>query len=713
MTHPNSPQLPNSLRRLNELAYNLWWTWYPEAEQLFDRLDPEGWWRLERNPVALLQGLDPDRAARCSADGAYVQLYQRVMAAFDSYMRGDDTWFDRHYPHLSGRHGLIAFFSAEFGLHESLPVYSGGLGVLAGDLCKAASDLGVPLVGCGFLYPQGYFIQSLDGRGHQHALYRKLDFSRAPLSVPRAGNLIVSVPVGDPQRDVLARVWEVRVGRVQVYLLDTDVEGNGQLDRELTYRLYGGDQRVRVAQEIILGIGGMRALHRLGIRPQVLHLNEGHTAFAPLERIRQVMEDGKRSFDLARAEVELGTLFTTHTPVRAGHDRFSDELVAGMLDGYWRKLGLERAEFLQLGEQRDDVPQPFSMTALALRLAGQRNAVSRLHGRVSRRMWHPLWPDHSEQAVPITHVTNGVHTGTWLAPELRNRLAVRAGCEPSNFGQPAHWSAVDAMPDDELWSVHQRLKVELLEYLGRREQIRRAAGLALRDAWPADGLHPDALTIGFARRVATYKRLTLIFSDFERLRAIMGHPERPVVLILAGKAHPADEPARALVPVVFEFMRRPGLAQVVFVEDYDLAVARAMVRGVDVWLNTPVPYNEACGTSGMKAAMNGVLNCSVLDGWWAEAYDGHNGWAIGGPPPADHEPEASRDLLDSTGLYRLLEEEIVPLYHERGADGVPSGWVRMMKAAIRSLGYAFSAQRMLEQYVQRFYVPSAGRARHE
>jgi starch phosphorylase len=607
----------------------------------------------------------------------------------------------------------IAYFSAEFGIHNSLPIYGGGLGILAGDHCKEASDLGVPLVGVGFMYPQGYFHQRLSVDGRQEAVYEYLDRADAPLGLaftPEGKRCLVAVPIDE--RQIYVQVWHVRVGRSALYLMDTDVEENAPWDRELSARLYGGDLEMRILQEIILGIGGVRVLRTLGIHPRVWHLNEGHAAFVTIERSREFVAAGIPLSE-AVAEVQRTTVFTTHTPVPAGHDAFSFLLVDRYLHSYWRQLGLDRDRFLALGSYREPWGEVFHMTVLALHMAGWRNAVSKTHGGVSRRMWQVLWPDTPVEQVPIASVTNGVHVPTWVAQELDQLYGKYLGPDwVKHHDSLALWRRVYDIPDEELWWVHVRLKHKLISFI--RERARDLWRKEHRDPVQviASGalLDPEALTIGFARRFATYKRATLLLQDLARLQTIMQDRWRPVQIIFAGKAHPADEPGKHLIHQVYVLAKEYGLGgQIAFVEDYDMHVAKFLVQGVDVWLNNPVPPLEASGTSGQKAALNGVPNLSVADGWWVEGYNGGNGWTINAADPAS---EASgRDVSDARTLYQLLESEIVPLYYQRDSDGVPRGWVRVIKEAICSITPLFSARRMVKEYVERFYVPAAREAR--
>jgi len=702
-----TPLPPARISRLTELAHNLWWSWHPEARALFAAIDSKLWDMTAHNPVKLLREVLSARLLMLSQDPAFLRRYDAVMMAFDGALKTHDTWFTRTAPDLAET--TIAYLSAEFGIHSSLPIYGGGLGILAGDHCKEASDLGVPLVGVGFMYPQGYFHQRLSVDGRQEAVYEYFDRAEAPLvpALTPAGNrCLVAVPIGD--RQIYVTVWHVRVGRAALYLMDTDVEENAPWDRELSARLYGGDLEMRILQEIILGIGGVRVLRALGISPRIWHLNEGHAAFVTIERLREFVAAGM-PFSEAMAEVQRTTVFTTHTPVPAGHDAFSFHLVEKYLHDYWGQLGLDRERFLALGYHREPWGEMFHMTVLALKLAARRNGVSKTHGEVSRRMWQPLWPDTPVEQVPISAVTNGVHTPTWVAPELDRLYNKYLGPDwVKQHDNPALWQRVYDIPDEELWWIRVRLKHKLTSFI--RERVRQLWREEHRDPVQviASGalLDPEALTIGFARRFATYKRATLLLQDLARLQTVLQDRWRPVQVVFAGKAHPADEPGKHLIHQVYALAKEYDLGgQIAFVEDYDMHVAKFLVQGVDIWLNNPIPPLEASGTSGQKASLNGVPNLSVADGWWCEGYNGGNGWTISASDP--HTDGDGRDTNDAGTLYRLLEDEIVPLYYQRDSDGVPRGWVRVVKEAIVSIAPLFSARRMVKEYVERFYVPAA------
>jgi starch phosphorylase len=627
------------------------------------------------------------------------------LTALDAARAARNTWWAGHFPDLKSQ--TIAYFSAEFALHQSLPIYAGGLGVLAGDHCKEASDLGVPVVGVGFMYPQGYFHQQVSAEGWQEEAYERLNWSDAaiePATTPDGKSCIIAVPLGD--RSVLAAVWRVYLGRVRLYLLDTDLEENAPWDRELSARLYGGDRETRVQQEIVLGMGGVRALKALGLQPGVFHLNEGHAAFVVLQRIRELIEQGS-SFDDALEEIRKSTVFTTHTPVPAGHDAFPFYLVEKHLAGCWGSLGVNRDRFLALGSYDNGGGSQFNMTALALRSAGKVNAVSQLHAKVTRAMWGGVWPGVPENERPVAPVTNGVHVPTWSAADMGELFTRHLGSQwRDHQDDPAIWDAVLTIPDHELWAVRQALRRYLFTFLRERARQRWTVEQVGTPRVVAAGtlLEPETLTIGFARRFASYKRSELIFRDPERFARILNASERPVQIIFAGKAHPADDIGKHHLQRVYKRALNPVFGgRVAFVDDYDLHVAHFLVQGCDVWLNSPRKPFEASGTSGMKAAINGVPHLSIADGWWAEGYNGRNGWAVEGDHAGD---EDAVDAADATALYRLLEEEIVPAFYERDAAGVPHRWIAMVKEVIRSVAPRFSARRMVKEYAERMYAPA-------
>ena len=695
---PIDNRVPEKIGRLGELAYNLWWSWNPEARSLFKLLDRALWRSTQHNPVQMLQEIGPEDLNRVANDSLFYSYYKKAILAFDREMASNQTWFNRQYPKLNGF--LTAYFSAEFGLHSSLPIYSGGLGILSGDHAKEASDLGIPLVGVGFMYPQGYFRQRVPSHGWQEAVYEQLDMGRAPImpTLDEDGReRRITVPMSG--RTVAARIWHVRVGRVPLYLLDTDVDENDPWDRELSARLYSGDTEHRIRQEIMLGIGGVRALRALRIEPSVWHMNEGHSAFLVLECIREQVSQG-RSFEEAAANINRRSLFTTHTPVPAGHDAFPFHMVEQYFSGYWHELGLTRDEFLDLGRHEEEWGTSFNMTVLALKMSGLANGVSKLHGEISRKMWQSVWPERPEADVPITHVTNGIHVPTWLPMEMHQLFRRYLGPDwVEKHDDPAIWERLNDVPDDELWALHMSLKRKMVGYFQELARRRWIDGTNDPTQVMTSGtfLDPEALTIGFARRFATYKRAMLVFRDVERLERIALDIHRPVQFVFAGKAHPEDDPGKQLIQSVYNMAKHHRIGgRVAFIEDYDMHMARYLVQGVDVWLNTPRRPREASGTSGQKATLNGIPNLSVLDGWWVEGYNGANGWAFG---DGDELPDfEAQDAKDADALYSLLEDEIIPLYYARDRDDIPRGWVTIMREAIRSNAPRFCTRRMLKEY---------------
>ena len=701
---PDGFDLPKRISRVSELAYNLWWTWNPEATRAFSRLDAELWEGLGHNPIRFLHEIGRRRLNQAAKNKQYVALYDSVFANFDSYMKASQTWTSQNHPELNGR--PIAYFSMEFGLHETLPIYSGGLGVLAGDHLKEASDLGLPLVGVGFMYAQGYFSQRITEDGWQEALNNTLDFNNLPAIkvLDDEGNWLC-VDVEFPDRTVALGMWEIRVGRVPLYLLDSNLDPNTDSDKLLTARLYWSDLDRRVMQELLLGVGGVRALRALGYNPSVWHMNEGHAAFLTLERARELVAGGD-TFEQAIEKTRGQNVFTTHTPVAAGNDEFPLWLIEKYLAALWPQLKLTRDQFFEIARHQMPQGETFSMGVLALRNANGRNAVSELHGHVSRKMWNFLWNDKPEEDVPITHVTNGVHVSNWMARRLFN-LFKKYIAEDwyDRLDDPKIWNEVDTIPDAELWGVRLHLKRKLSFYMDER----------VRERWRAGGFHPVqvvssgvminpyALTIGFARRFATYKRAGLVLADVERLLRIINRPNMPVQIIFAGKAHPADEPGKQLIQQVYRQVKRAEMAgRLVFLEDYDINLARYLVQGVDVWMNTPRRPLEASGTSGMKAALNGVLNFSVLDGWWREAYNGRNGWSIG--EDRDLGSPSVQDEEDMESLYETLEKSIIPLYYDRDQNDMSREWVVRIKESLKTNIPQFSTRRMVKEYVERLYV---------
>ena len=702
------PVMPDRISRLYELAFNLWWSWNQPAQELYKVIDPTLWDEVNHNPVRFLSQVHPDKLNQTAGDSAYLEKYDGVLANFDAYMHPDTpSWFKTAHPELEGQ--TIAYFSAEFGLHEALPIYSGGLGILSGDHCKAASDLGLPFIGIGFLYPQGYFIQHITRDGQQEAIYEKLHFSEVPATPatnPKGEEVMISVDL--PGRRVYAKVWRIQVGRIPLFLMDTDVDPNQPSDRDLSARLYGGDHELRVAQEIVLGIGGVRAVRELGYNPFAWHMNEGHSAFLGLERTRELVQGYGLNFAEAREAVAASGVFTTHTPVPAGNDVFGFDLIDKYFNQFWPQLGLSREEFLYFAHQQQTWGDSYSMTVLALKMSGGHNGVSKLHGAVSRKMWEFLWPGVDSEEVPISYITNGVHTQTWLARELWDLYSRYLGANwLENLDDPAIWEALDNVPDKELWDIHSQLKVKLLDFVHQRvREHRLEIGEGPHDVAEAEHLlDPKALTIGFARRFATYKRATLIFRHAERIKKLLNDPDRPLQIIFAGKAHPADEPGKAFIQQVFQISKEEGFkGKIVFLENYDMNMARYLVSGVDVWLNNPIRPLEASGTSGQKASLNGAPNASILDGWWPEAYNGKNGWALG--EERTYQDQNTADEADSLDLYERLEEDIIPLYYELGEDQVPNGWVATMKESIKTIAPVFSTRRMVKDYTDLLYIPA-------
>lgn len=715
------PYVPAPLEPLLKLGKNLWWSWNPEARAVFARIDPVVYERVGHNPMALLAKVPQRRLDELARDTAYLAELDRVMGLLNAYLTRT-TWFDRTVGGDGKNQAKIAYFSMEFGVHESLPVYSGGLGVLAGDHLKSASDLGLPLVGVGIAFSQGYFRQSLDDEGLQHERYPPNDWHDLPVTLvtnEQGEPLIVRVALPDitggdkpkTPRDVALQAWRVEVGRVTLYLLDATVDGNAAEDRLLTNTLYGGDRAHRIKQELLLGVGGLRLLEALGISPAVCHMNEGHSAFLAIELVRRLIEKFGVPFAIAREVAAAGNVFTTHTPVPAGNDAFASDLVAPYLEVLAQGLGVPGTEVMRLGKVDPEVSgSDFVMPVLAIRMADQYNGVSVLHGREARAMWQVLWPRIHVDEVPIDALTNGVHIGTWVGPEMAELYTRFLGPEWREIeGDPAAWTSVEAIPDDELWSARERSRARMCKQV-RGHLLARASlrGRALRPGQVDNVLDPGALTIGFARRFATYKRATLLFRDIRRLEAILNREGCPVQLVFSGKAHPQDWGGKELIKEIVRISQTQGFqGRVVFVEDYDMGIARELVSGVDVWLNTPRRPFEASGTSGMKAGMNGVLHASVLDGWWCEAYAGDNGFAIGwGEEHADAE---HGDRLEAQALYRLLEEDIVPLFYQRDDRGLPRGWISAMKRSIATVAPVFNTSRMVKEYAERYYVPATKR----
>ena len=687
--------IPERISGLSELAYNLWWSWHPAARILFKMINRVVWKESRHNPVKMLRELPREVLDSAVNDHEYLHLYDIALTRFREEMETKRCWFAEK---IADPECLpIAFFSAEYGLHHSLPFYAGGLGFLAGDYLKECSDLGVPLVAVGFMYPEGYFLQKIRTDGWQENPDEILDRDAAPITRvlnEKGEQLVIKVPFIDPPIHVA--VWKVAIGRISLYLVDTDIDINDPWNRSIAYHLYIGDIEQRLRQEIVLGIGGSEILKTLGIKHSVLHLNEGHSAFALLERIRERVEEGM-SFDTAAEQVRKTSVFTTHTPVTAGHDIFPFHLMDKYFSHYYPILGLSRESFLQLGVNSKETTAGFNMTAFALKMSSYRNGVSKKHGEVARRMWHTLWPEKKEEDVPINSITNGIHVPTWIEPKIEllyNRYLGANWIEVHD--DPVTWQSIDNIPDDALWQAHYWLKMKLINFI--REQVRRRWIENRMDpvnvVTGGTLLDPLTLTIGFARRFTAYKRADLIFHNLDRLKVLLNNKWKPLQIIFAGKAHPVDDDGKRIIQRIFNFAHNPELGgRVAFVENYDEQLAQYMVHGVDIWLNNPLPPLEACGTSGMKASLNGVLHLSILDGWWIEGFNGKNGWAF----------EGTDDTHDAEAIYDILAKEVIPLYYDLGDDGIPHGWVKKMKEAIKSTSPLFCSRRMVKEYATKFY----------
>ena len=701
-----TPKLSEELKPLEELAYNFWWTWNYELQDLFKSINHDLWYQLGRSPVKLLRRVKQKRINELSEDKDFLEELNRIYEKYRNYMGNDQTWLEKNHPDATKK--TIAYFCMEYGIHESFPIYSGGLGVLAGDHLKTVSDMGLNFVAVGLLYKKGYFKQSIDKSGWQQNYFEEYDFDDFPIKPAKNNSgdeVFVVVKLED--KKVWAKVWQVMVGKTRLFLLDTDISQNEPEDRIITENLYGGNREMRIKQEILLGIGGVRALRQLDITPTVWHMNEGHAAFLALERIRENVE--KKHFDFKKAieAVKSNNIFTTHTPVPAGNDTFVLSLIDKYFGEYFAKLRISRNDFMGLGlEKMEDGYEQFNMTILALNVSAQANGVSELHGKVSRKMWQKNYLDLPIVEVPVGHVTNGVHIWTWVYHEMLDLLDKYF---PKNWREnlldKETWDAVDLIPDEELWQYHLKLKKRLIEFLhGRVHRQRMRLGETIEDIMEVEDIFgEDTLTIGFARRFATYKRAALIFKDLMRIKRIVGNPEKPVQLIFAGKAHPADNPGKELIRKIYELSRTEDFkTKIVFVENYDMNIARHMVQGVDVWLNNPRRPHEASGTSGEKAGMNGTINFSALDGWWVEGFNGENGWAIG--DNRNYEDTELQDRIDSVSIYSQLEKDIVPLYYSREEDNIPKLWVQKIKESIKSVGYNFNTHRMIRDYTENYYL---------
>jgi starch phosphorylase len=699
------PHLPESLAGLGDLASNLWWSWQPEARELFRMLDLPAWRETGHNPVKILEMLPSQVLEAAAGNPQYLRHYDSVLTRFRQDLENRVCWFTANITDTEC--APIAYFSLEYGLHHSLPFYAGGLGFLAGDHLKEASDLGTPLVAVGFMYPDGYLRQMINGDGWQEGADEVLDRDAAPIARvlnDQGEQLVVQVPVCDPP--IYVSVWKVMVGRIPLYLMDTDLPANDPATRHISDHLYINQMEERLLQEIVLGLGGTEILAALGIKHSVLHMNEGHPAFALLERIRERVEEGKMTYADAAKEVRATSVFTTHTPVPAGHDVFPFDLMEKYFGKYYPRLGLSRDDFYNLGRNPADPDAGFNMTAFALKMSDYHNAVSIKHGEVSRKMWQLLWPDKPEDQVPIIAITNGVHVPTWISPGFKLLFDRYLGPNwLEEHDNPAIWEPLDDIPAKELWEAHCQQKTKLIDRIQERTRLRWGNDRVSCTNVVAGGvmLDPNVLTLGFARRFATYKRADLIFHDLERLKAILHRPWQHVQIIFAGKAHPADDPGKRILQRIFNFARNPELkGRIAFVEDYGELLAQHLVHGVDVWLNNPLPPLEACGTSGMKGSLNGLPQLSILDGWWIEGFNDNNGWAFGG----NHGD--NQDAQDATAIYDILEHRVVPLYYKTDDDGIPQDWVQLMKNAIMSTAARFSARRMVKEYAQKCYQPALG-----
>lgn len=709
------PALPEELKNLAELAYNLYGTWDHQVIDIFRRLDADLWEKTYHNPVLMLGTIKQERLLQMSKDESFIAFMDRVYDKFKGHL-SQNTWFQKHYGNdKEVSTACVAYFSAEFGLTESLPIYSGGLGVLAGDHLKAASELGLPLVGVGLCYQRGYFQQYLNMDGWQQETYPVNDFYNLPLTLEKDNNgNPITISVDLPGRSVKAIIWRAQVGRIPLYLLDTNIDENNKRDQDLTDYLYGGDLETRVQQEILLGMGGFKALKALGINPTILHINEGHSAFLSLEKIKTYMKENSLSFKEAIELTRTSNIFTTHTPVPAGIDIFPIMLMDKYFSSYYNELGISRDEFLALGRKNQfDRFEDFNMAVFAIRLSSYTNGVSKLHGEVSRKMWQSMWPDLPVEEIPITSVTNGIFPQAWISRDMIELFNRYLGSQwMDNIYKQDTWFRVDTIPAEELWRTHERRRERLIVFTRRRlhQQLQQRGATQVELTEADEVLDPEALTIGFARRFATYKRATLLFRDLERLAAIFGNKEKPVQIIFAGKAHPLDNKGKEFIKEIVQVAKKQQFRHnIVFIENYDMNVARYLVQGVDIWLNNPMRPQEASGTSGMKVCFNGGINCSVLDGWWAEGFMPGNGWAIG--KGESYENQDYQNLVESNAIYDLLEKEIVPLFYDRTSDGLPKKWVNMIKMNMKTTCPVFNTYRMVQEYTDLLYATLIKRKR--
>ena len=706
-----NPQLPKNINRLQEIANNLWWSWNTEFLRLFKKIDMDLWENVEKNPVKFLRRVSQEKLEKAANDDKFVKEYNKVVKNFDDYMKSKDTWFNKHYP--ENKNDLIAYFSAEYGLDQTLPIYSGGLGILSGDHLKSASDLGIPLIGIGLLYKNGYFHQKIEGYGTQTSEYNDIDLDEVPINpVKNEKGEELTVFVKFPKRRLYLKVWEVNVGRIKLYLLDSDIDKNNPEDRDVTLRLYGGDQEMRIRQEIVLGIAGVRLLKELGLNATIYHMNEGHSSFLTLEIIKNIIEEKHVSFEVAKDIASSRTVFTTHTPVPAGNDIFPVALVEKYFKEFWPSLGIERDEFLRLGMKPCEELEPgFNMGILALKIAGKKNGVSKLHGEVSRELFGEVWPNIAANESPITHVTNGIHTCSWLPSNLKELYNEYLTTPTTPYWQDKiyldeTWKRIKNIPDERLWNAHLDRKEKLIKIIKENttQRLRRAGVNYDQIKEITSGISSNDLIIGFARRFATYKRATLIFKDLERITGILNDQSRPVRLVFAGKAHPADKEGQDLIKYIHELSMKPQFKGKIFLlENYNIAMSRYLISGVDVWLNNPRRPMEASGTSGQKASVNGVINFSVLDGWWAEGYDQTNGWSIG--TNDEYTSYHEQDIADSQSIYRTLENKIIPMFYEKNERGISGKWMEYMKNSIITTGGKYSTARMLVDYTNNLYMP--------
>lgn len=702
-----NPQLPKRIEKLQTIANNLWWSWNTEFLRLFKQIDRDLWETVEKNPAKFLKLVSQERLEEASKNQDFLKQYDKTVENFENYNESKSTWFSRNYP--DNKTDLIAYFSAEYGLDQILPIYSGGLGILSGDHLKSASDLGIPLVAVGLLYKNGYFHQKINGYGDQETEYRKIDISSLPIKPVKDVNgndLIIFVKF--PKRRLYLKVWQIEVGRVNLYLMDSDIEENHEEYRNVTTTLYGGDQEMRIQQEIVLGMAGVNLLKTLGLDPTIYHMNEGHSSFLIIELIKEVMKEKQVSFEMARDIVSSKTVFTTHTPVPAGNDIFPLDLVERYFKDYWDRLGISKEEFFKMGMEPEPKPNVgFNMGILALKVAGKKNGVSKLHGAVSRELFNDVWPEIAADESPITYVTNGIHTCSWLAQnlkELYNEYLMPYWQD--HIYQDFVWEKIEEIPNEKLWNAHLERKQKLIEVIKENTTTRlKRSGYRYEEINEITSkLNPNALTIGFARRFATYKRATLLFRDLERITQILNNNDKPVQIIIAGKAHPADKEGQDLIKYIHEISMKPQFKGKIFLlENYNIAMSRYLISGVDVWLNTPRRPMEASGTSGQKASVNGAVNFSILDGWWAEGYNQKNGWAIG--TNAEYENYEVQDNSDSESIYQILENKVIPAYYEKNENGISEKWMEYMKNSIISTGGKYSTARMLVDYCNNLYMP--------